>query len=75
MNNKGEVCAGWMYNMRCVCVVNAEKRWEDIFVCEGVDGRDSLWPWQHGWRGLMPCCSGWRRPGRDKHPLINTTSN
>lgn len=42
--------------------------YEDILVCEDVDGKDSLWPWWQGWRVLMPCCSGWRRPGETSTP-------
>ncbi len=44
-----------------------ERRW-NVLVCEDVDGRDSLWPWRQGWRCLMPCCSGWRRPGETSTP-------
>lgn len=42
-------------------MMNAYRR-VNVLGCEGVNGRDSLWPWQQGWRGLMSCCSGWKRP-------------
>lgn len=48
--------------------VCGDLRYEDILVCEDVDGKDSLWPWRQGWRVLMPCCSGWRRPGETSTP-------
>lgn len=53
--------------------MNADRR-VNVLGCEGVNGRDSLWPWQQGWRGLMSCCSGWKRP-EETTSLVNTASN